>query len=171
MIIPRSSSSKIKEGDKVVLTKDVMMGHYIVTTGHILIYVGPVENYSNSAILKDEETGLILKDVDTRSFSKWVETVEEGWRIQKNISDRYKFMKFIPEHCPHKDYTYEDRDKVDICRPRANERRTDNYGWKYCRPEIDCFQHIPEEEYINNSFILEYNRKMKLSKLSKKIEK
>lgn len=159
MIIPRSASSKIKKGDKVIVTKDIYKGNYIVTTGHVLIYVG--EDAWGPALL-DEETGITINKISRDWYSKWVDSIDTGQKIEKQISDKIKFLEFIVDNCPKKDYTYEERDRVDTCKVGKGK---DHYPVIYCKPSVECFQYIPEEKYKDNSFILDYNRRIKLKKL------
>ena len=160
MLIPKDvSKRKFKKGDIVILLKDLDLGHYIITKGHELIYWG----YGDYGIIvKIPETGTILRKSRPEITHKV--TMEESKKISIRVKERRKFINFIEEKCPHKDYTYEDRDKVDVCRASKKDRLR-NYSSSYCNPRIECFQHIPKDKYKNNSFILNYNRKIKLKKI------
>lgn len=162
MIIPLLGNNikKFKIGDKIILTKEIERSYYMFTQGHELTIVGKNDW---GFIFKDEETGIILKRTSIINYTHKV-TLKESKKLHKNYNDRNKFMDFIVENCPQKDYTYEDRDKVDICKWREKEKKN-NCGWKYCKPCFDCFKFITEDKYKNNSFILNYNRKIKLKKL------
>jgi len=163
MIIPilRSHVRKFKIGDTVVLTKNYHLNTFMLTVGHELV-ITDKDDYG--FIFKEKERGMIIKNCPSMEYSHNV-SLEESKITRKNWDDKNKFIKFIGENCPEKDYTYEDREKVDICSWREKERKN-NYGWKYCKPDCDCFQFIPEEKYKNKPFILNYNRKLKLNKIS-----
>jgi len=166
MIIPTLGSiKKFKIGDSVILTEDVQRSSYILTRGHELTIIG---KDGWGFIFREEENGMILKKCSTLKYTHKT-TIEESKRFQKNWRDKNKFHKFIKDNCPQKSYTYEDREKVYTCKWRENQKVTNNYGWKYCKPCADCMQYIPENKYKDNSFILNYNRKIKLKKLKNAI--
>jgi len=169
MIIPTLGKHirKFKIGDTVILTEDYYFTTFMLTTGHELEIIGK-DGYG--FILEEKELGIIIKKCSIMKFTHKV-TLEESKKSYKNWKDKNKFIKFIKDNCPEKDYTYEDREKVDTCRWREKERRKDNYGWKYCKPDYDCFHYIPEDKFKNNSFILNYNRKVKLKKLKNHVRK
>ena len=61
-----------------------------------------------------------------------------------------------------KDWTYDDRDRIDICKDDLGEKY---YSGRYCKPSCECIKYIPVKLYKNNSFILNYSRKLKLIKI------
>jgi len=165
MIIPtlRNIIRPFKIGDTVILTENYQRSSYMLTIGHELIIVGKDDW---GFIFKETEEGMILKKCSNMAYTHKV-TLKESKKSHKNHNEAYRFLKFIDDNCPQKSYTYEDRDKVDTCKWREKERRTDNSGWKYCKPSCECIKYIPEKKYENNSFILNYNRRLKLKKLKK----
>ena len=164
MIIPKLSNNirKFRIGDSVILTEDFHRATYMLTRGHELTIIGK-DDYG--FILEEKELGMIIKNCRGMNFTHKV-TLEESKKGYIYLRGEYKFIKFIVDNCPQKNYTFEDRDQVDICNWRKkSEKYKKNYGWKYCKPCADCFQYIPEEKYKDNIFILNYNRKLKLNKI------
>ena len=160
MIIPTVNGyvKKFKVGDTIVLLEDVQRSYFMLTRGHELTIVGK-DKYG--FIYKDEESGIIIKNAQTMKYTH-KQTLEESKKINKNFKDKNKFLKFIKDKCPHKGTGYWDRDSYDSCNLMGNR----SFSNDECRCKFECFRHIPEEKYKNNSFILNYNRKIKLKKLS-----
>jgi hypothetical protein len=59
-------------------------------------------------------------------------------KLVLNVREKIKFINFISENCPQKDYTYEDRDKVDICKVSDYQNKN---RWNYCKPCFECMKH------------------------------
>ncbi len=167
MIIPilKSYVQKFKIGDTIILTEDYFRNTFMLTRGHELTITG---KDSYGFIMEENEMGMIIKKCSDMKYTHKA-TLEESKRKHKNWKDEKKFVKFIEERCPKKDYTYEDRDRVDICKAKERSKKT-GYCQYYCSPSTNCIQYIPKEKYKDNSFILDYNRKLKLKKLSNKNE-
>lgn len=161
MIIPTVNGhvKKFKVGDTIVLLEDVQRSYFMLTRGHELTIVGK-NNYG--FIYKDNESGIIIKNAQTMKYTH-KQTLEEAKIINKNYKDKHKFLNFIEDKCPHKDIGYWDRDQYTSCKLMDNR----SFANDECRCSFECFKHIPDSKYKNNSFILNYNRKIKLNKLKK----
>jgi hypothetical protein len=160
MLIPKDvSNRKFKDGDKVMLIKDISLTYVNITKGHEMIFV---EDDKYSPLLKEPNTGIIVKNLNFSDFTHNV-TFKEARTINKNVKDKIKFIKFIKDNCPNKDVGYWDRDQYDSCNLKNNRL----FANDECDCSFECFKYIPKEKYKNNSFILNYNRKIKLNKLKK----
>jgi len=159
MIIPTLGGHirKFQIGDEIILTEDVHRSHYMLTRGHELIIIGK-DDYG--WIFKDEETGIVIKNAQNIKFSHKV-TLEESKRFLKNYKDKNKFLKFIKDNCSNKSVGYWDRDQYDSCKLIDNR----SFSCDECMCKFECLKYVPEDKYENNSFILNYNRKLKLNKL------
>jgi len=160
MIIPtlKEHIRKFKVGDKVVLLEDVERGYFMLTRGHELTII---DKDGYGWVFKDEETGIVIKNMQCIKLSHKV-TLEDSKRLLKNYKDKNKFIKFIKDNCTKKDYGYWERDRYDSCKLKNNH----SFSNDECICKFDCLKYVPKSKYENNSFILNYNRKLKLNKIS-----
>jgi len=160
MLIPKDiSNRKFNKGDTVIILDDIERDYYTITKGHEMIYMG-TDGYG--PILLEPETKKIIKKISHIRLTHKL-TFKEAESINKIVKDRRKFIKFIEDNCSHKGTGYWERDRYDSCELKNNR----SFSNDECKCTIECFKHIPKEKYENNSFILNYNRKVKLNKLKK----
>jgi hypothetical protein len=152
MIVPYTEtygSRKIKPGDKVVVTKQINRPYYCITVGHILTYIGCNKERNPGDILKDEETGLIVEEVSVLDYQYYEESIGDSEKKYINKKEKEKFLGFIKQTCT------------------GNSGRYSSCPYFYgaCKPKLSCIEHIPEKEYKDNRFILNYIRKIKIKKI------
>ena len=115
---------KFKIGDIVVLTKDVKKTSFMLTVGHELTITN-IDKDGYGFIFRDEETGLIVKQISIIDYIHKI-SVEELKQIHKKVKDKKKYFEFIFKNCLNKDFRYEYRDRVDICKLKKD--------WSNCKP-------------------------------------
>jgi len=161
MLIPKDiSNRKFKEGDIVVILQDIDRDYYTITKGHEMVYMG-TDDWG--PVLLEPETGKIVrKALRLKEFTHKV-SFTESTKINTNVKDKRKYLKFILDNCPKKGQGFYDRDTYISCKLIKRIYFSNDE----CKCKFECFEHIPESKYKNNSFILNYNRKIKLKKLKK----
>ena len=159
MIVPLTEiyGKKVKPGDKVVVIKPIHNPYCIVTIGHVLTYIGDDPKHNPGGILKDEETGLIFKQICTLSYHLYEPSIEIAKKKYIDTIEKQKFLNFIENRCPHRGHSNEHF----ICKIQQGTKVFKNH----CNPGCNCIEQLPEKLYKDNFFIFNYKRKIKMKKI------
>jgi len=142
-LIETYGRKKVEPGDKVVLIRSIQGPYFVISTGHILTYLGCEYGQNPGEMLKDEETGLIVKHVSILDYQIYEPSLEKARKIYIDKIEKRKFLKFIKENC----------------KEHHQGECTSN-----------CIEYIKEDRYKDNKFVLNYIRKLKLNELQKEKE-
>lgn len=161
MIIPIDIRfPEYKKGDIIYNLEDITKPNYIILKGHKFICYGH-DDYG--MIIKDFDSDLIIYNVRNTKFTKDV-TLDESFKIMKQVEDKKKFKIIMKQICPMKDYQYDYREKITHCTDPKYEK---HYRHK-CNPSFSCLKFIDPEKIKEHQFLLQYSRTLKINKLLKK---
>ncbi len=160
MIVPINIKKReYQPGDRVLLVKEISCGYVIFTIGHELTVLEKVKNYSYYR-LKDEESGIVIGNVDPREFTLKTD-LQEAKQIYTNIKEKAKVIKFIENNCPKRGRGFFDRDEYDSCTLLSNR----SYGAVECVGKLSCINYVDKSKIDKDDFIKVYMRKIKINKL------
>ena len=161
MIVPINIAVReYQEGQKVLLIKELNCDYVMFTVGHEFTVIEKVPKYSSYRLI-DNENDIIVK-VEPNFFTLKTE-LKEAKRICIDIREKAKVIEFIKNHCPQKDYGYDDRDRYDTCKLKE-------YHWSgggACECKLSCINYIKKEDIDKDSFIKTYMRKIKIKEVTK----
>ena len=153
-LIETYGRKKVEPGDKVVLIRSVQGPYFVISTGHVLTYIGCETGQNPGEMLRDEETGLIVKHVSILDYQIYEPSLEKARKIYIDKKEEQEFIKFVKDNCSY--------NRFDRCYNKDNMPDFDG-----CKST--CIEYVKEDKYKDNEFILNYKRKLKLKKLQEEI--
>jgi hypothetical protein len=155
MIVPyiERYGKKIRIGDKVVASEIIRGPYYMVLPGHVFTYMGKDDCHNPGDILKDEETGLLVKQVSCLSFHLYEPDMETARQNYIDHIEKTKILEIINNNTCSQDV-------------RMDGNHVCNLSGKPCKPDVSCI------EYTTNKSekILKFKRKIKMRKIQKDIK-
>jgi len=152
MLIP-FSERKIKPGDKVVVKRVLTRSYFIVPVGHILTYIGTDKNKNPGDILKDEETGTLVKYTSCLDYSLYEPSLEKAKKKYIYLCEKAKVLKIIFNEC---------------------QKSSPQFGFirceitkNTCSPSLSCLEYLPKK-CNKKPIVFKFNRLLKINKLTKK---
>ena len=156
MFIP-NVHPKISVGDTVILRQDYNLSFGTLTRGHLFIVI---EKSNQKVKVVDESNYELILDesIVTRNVS-----MEEAKEIDIINKERHRIMNIIITKCPHKDYSYDEYERFDVCKLKTlTHLRNDT-----CKPSLECAKYCNDKTRNKLKIPL---RSLKLKNLKKRMK-